>query len=565
MQNQFELVQLKYISISPTNHMFRDSEEMQNGSIQELVDSVKSKGIIQPILLRPLPANGANKYELVAGERRYRAATAAGLPVIPAYIKELTDEEALDLQLTENLQRKDVHPIKEARAFKFLQQKDEKKNTPEELAVRFGKSVTYVLQRLKLNDLIPEIVKDYESGMMTLSHALIICRLTPEDQKEVKKQCVESIYNSGNKKASYYEHAYQLEEFIETSITCVLSKAPFKMDDAELNKKAGPCTTCSKRSGANQLFHDVKDKDRCFDRACYQIKLSVYLQKALRENMINKPDLSYLQASYEDVLPGVEKILKDEKIKVLKQYDDFNTSNYSNGKSLKGMWINGPDAGKTVTVYSKKEKSVAKAGGASAEKQDTEELVLKIKERVERAAELDQEKVYARILQEFDLEKNKAFNKKSADLKPTALDELMITFIIWDQAGRHMLEDEFQKLFKLPDYGYGDSKEAIKFIAALKSLSMADKVLMLRMTMRQKYAGQATAIHTIEGQLIKQMAKDFGGIPVDEFEKEQAEERIKRETRAKERIKALQAAGKPKTEKKPKGKKKAKPKASVEA
>lgn len=565
MQNQFQLVDLKHISISPTNHMFRDSEEMQNGSIQELVDSVKSKGIIQPILLRPLPANGANKYELVAGERRYRAATAVGLQVIPALIKELTDEEALDLQLTENLQRKDVHPIKEARAFKYLQEKDPKKNTPEELAVRFGKSVTYVLQRLKLNDLIPEIVKDYESGMMTLSHALIICRLTPEDQKKVREECLTESYHNGKKTAKYYEHASELEDFIERSITCLLSKASFKLDDAELNKKAGPCTTCSKRSGANQLFNDVKEKDRCFDSACYEIKVSVHLQKVVRENILNKPDLAYFKTYHDKVNPGVEKMLKEEKIKVLKQHDDFSERKNGNAASIRGMWINGADAGKIVTVYSKVEKTTSKGNGKAAEKQDTEELVLKIKERVERAAELDQEKVYARILNEFDLEKNQAF-KKNPNLKPTELDQLMFSFIVWDQAGRHMLEDDFQKLFKLPDYGYGgDSKETTKFIAALQAMSVADKILMLRMTMRQKYAGQATAIHGIEGQLIKQMAKQFGGIPVDQFEKEQSEERIKRETRAKERIKALQAEGKPKAEKKPKAKKKAKPKAKVEA
>src|SRR5258706_15793493 len=102
-------VKLSDISLSDTNKIFRGSQDMQPSALQELTDSIREKGVIQPILLRPDGKPG--KYELVCGERRYRASLAVGkqdknADTIPSYIRNLTDEAALDMQITENLQRR---------------------------------------------------------------------------------------------------------------------------------------------------------------------------------------------------------------------------------------------------------------------------------------------------------------------------------------------------------------------------------------------------------------------------------------------------------------------------
>jgi len=114
-------------------------------------------------------------------------------------------EEALDLQITENLQRKDVHPLKEAAGYQYLLDKDKKMNTAE-LALKFGKSETYILQRLKLNSLIEQAKKDFAAGDMSLAQALGIARLNPDDQAKVVKQCSDK---AGGKKYPKPEQRWQ--------------------------------------------------------------------------------------------------------------------------------------------------------------------------------------------------------------------------------------------------------------------------------------------------------------------------------------------------------------------
>lgn len=270
METQLLHVKLTDIAVSKTNKMFRSEAELSADALSELVASIKADGVISPVLLRP---NGqAGKYELVAGERRYRAAKFVQAAVkdrdsIPAYIRPMSDKEALDLQITENLQRKDVHPLKEAAGYQYLLDKDKKMNTAE-LALKFGKSETYILQRLKLNSLIEQAKKDFAAGDMTLAQALVIARLNPDDQAKVVRACSDKL---GSKK--YYESVAQLEDYINEEITHDLSKAPFDVKDANLVPKAGACSTCTKRSGAqSKLFADVQEKDRCFDPVCFKQK-----------------------------------------------------------------------------------------------------------------------------------------------------------------------------------------------------------------------------------------------------------------------------------------------------
>jgi len=159
-------VSLADIAVSDTNKVFnRDASDFTQDALAELIGSIREQGLVQPVLLRPDPKK-AGKFILVAGERRFHACKLVPLGKVPAYVRDITDEQAFDLQLTENIQRKDIHPMREARAYKFLQ--ESKGWSTAELANRFGKSETYVLQRQKLNTLIPEAEKDFVSNVMTL-------------------------------------------------------------------------------------------------------------------------------------------------------------------------------------------------------------------------------------------------------------------------------------------------------------------------------------------------------------------------------------------------------------
>jgi ParB/RepB/Spo0J family partition protein len=147
-------------------------------AMQELTDSVKAQGVVQAIVVRPNGKPGT--YEIVAGERRWRAAKAAGLAEIPATIRELTDAQALELAVIENNQRENLHPLEEAEGYEaLLKQKHANlsKYTVEDLMAKIGRSKSYVYQRLKLLDLCEEARKAYYAGKLDYSKAVLIARI----------------------------------------------------------------------------------------------------------------------------------------------------------------------------------------------------------------------------------------------------------------------------------------------------------------------------------------------------------------------------------------------------
>jgi ParB family chromosome partitioning protein len=149
-------------------------------NLQELTSSVKEHGVLQPILVRPLPAG---RYQLVAGERRLRAATAAGLKAIPALIEEIDDDTALEITVIENLQREDLSPIDEALIYdKMIRQRG---YSIRKLAQKLGKDKGYLENRLRLADAPPEIRELVSVRKDTLSHAYELLKVT--DPKKRRK------------------------------------------------------------------------------------------------------------------------------------------------------------------------------------------------------------------------------------------------------------------------------------------------------------------------------------------------------------------------------------------
>lgn len=140
---------------------------------KELAESIKTQGIIQPLLVRPA---GENTWEIVAGERRWRAAKDAGLGEVPVYVRDLTDQEIMIAALTENLQREDLNPIEEAQALEKLQ--ETLQLTQEALADRLGKSRTSITNALRLLKLSPEAKTDLRDGVISSGHARCLLGIT---------------------------------------------------------------------------------------------------------------------------------------------------------------------------------------------------------------------------------------------------------------------------------------------------------------------------------------------------------------------------------------------------
>jgi ParB/RepB/Spo0J family partition protein len=163
--------------------------------LDELAESIRKVGVLQPVLVRPLAKNGkAAKYELVAGHRRLRAAEAAGLAEIPVTVRELTDEQVLAAMVIENLHRADLHPLEEAEGYRKLHK--DFKHSVEDLAAKVGKSVAYVYARLKLCELTKEAKKAFLEDRITAGHAILLARLKPEDQERALDEDERALFET---------------------------------------------------------------------------------------------------------------------------------------------------------------------------------------------------------------------------------------------------------------------------------------------------------------------------------------------------------------------------------
>lgn len=154
-------------------------------SIEELAESIKAQGLMQPIVLRALDSN---QYEIIAGERRWRAAQRAGMEKIPAVIRQVDDESALAMSLIENIQREDLNPLEEATALQRLI--DDFQFTHQEVAQAVGKSRSAVTNTLRLNHLAEPAAEMLVRGDLEMGHARALLTLEQDDQAEVARSIV---------------------------------------------------------------------------------------------------------------------------------------------------------------------------------------------------------------------------------------------------------------------------------------------------------------------------------------------------------------------------------------
>ncbi|MCS3903440.1 ParB family chromosome partitioning protein [Methylohalomonas lacus] len=159
--------------------------DMKTERLQELADSIKAQGVVQPIVVRPI-AEG--RYEIIAGERRWRAAQLAGLHEIPAVIRDVSDQAAMCLALIENIQRENLNPIEEARALERLLHEFEM--THDGVADAVGRSRASVSNLMRLLELRPEVREMVESGDLEMGHARALLGLTQARQMEAARKVV---------------------------------------------------------------------------------------------------------------------------------------------------------------------------------------------------------------------------------------------------------------------------------------------------------------------------------------------------------------------------------------
>lgn len=372
MNTELKILPLSSITESKTN----PRRHFDDAGLNELADSIKAKGIVNPILVRPVNSH----YEIVAGARRYRASKMAQLAEMPAFIRPLSDEDALDIQIVENDQRENIHPLDRAIGYDQLKKKNH--YTVETIAAKVSKSAAYVYQCLKLVDLIETAKKAFWEGKLTSTHATIIARLQPKDQERALTFALKMWpeYNGDHGHLNKLNpepdedsriiegiartvcSVSDLTDFIQKRIHLDLRKAAFDKEDEQLVTKAGSCIKCPKRSGFNkELFSDItKSPDICTDPVCFALKQQVHVERLKAQ--FKKEKKKFIEVTADRTKPeGHAGAITERSFKKI------------SGKPCKhariGIYIDGANMGQIITLC--KAKRECKQHWAEYQKQDT--------------------------------------------------------------------------------------------------------------------------------------------------------------------------------------------------
>lgn len=287
---EYRNVPLSLLNESRTN----PRRVFEETALKELAMSIRSQGVLSPLLVRPLTENS---FEIIAGARRYRAAQIAKQSDIPVRIVHLSDAEALEAQLVENLIRAEIHPMEEAQGFRALLDLDAPRYSIEQIAAKVGKTPAFIAARLKLTDLVPSAVEAFYADEIGVGHALLLAKLPADQQEPALKSCFKEVYAGADKPARILLPVRNLQFWIDSNILLILKDAPFNKRDPQLVSAAGSCADCPKRTGHNKLlFGDDlgRQGDRCIDPTCYQAKVDAHVAKAIAA----KPELVQISTAY---------------------------------------------------------------------------------------------------------------------------------------------------------------------------------------------------------------------------------------------------------------------------
>lgn len=289
---QIEKIPVMYIHTSPMNPRKTFDEE----KLEELAQNIEEQGLLQPITVRKISDEETHideetgdvvsvepRYEIVCGERRFRAWNMLAKKSdkyneIPCIVREMTDEQAFEAMITENLQRQDVDPVEEALAFSLLA---ENGKSVDDIAAKFGKSNRFVLDRIKLNGLIPELKVLIKSDDLPLSGAIILSKLGEKDQK--------GYYDSYPNGSSVNE----IKRFIDNKFG-IITSCQF-IDEDGFSSLYPKCADCGNNTANYScLFYEMKGKEqKCTNPECLSKKEIDYIfYKIMQEsgNLVKEGD-----------------------------------------------------------------------------------------------------------------------------------------------------------------------------------------------------------------------------------------------------------------------------------
>jgi ParB family chromosome partitioning protein len=259
---------------------FNPRKSVNESELTELAESIKQVGILQPVLVRPK----GKKFEIVCGERRFRASVLADTKTIPAIVRIMSDDETLEAALTENLCRVGVSPIEEAAAYKRLA--DTGRYDTASLAVRFGKSETYIRNRMRLNELTDGLLELVSGDGISMTVALELCKYSADVQSDIYEK-----HLSGNPTGYYGDWrnltAREFVKRLENDYCSELSHYHFDKSK---------CAKCPFNTNCYSLFPD--GEGRCNNLFCLRERNRRYLVEACKSAIEKCPGTEIGQTPY---------------------------------------------------------------------------------------------------------------------------------------------------------------------------------------------------------------------------------------------------------------------------
>jgi ParB/RepB/Spo0J family partition protein len=289
----FRVIPVTAIRESQTN----PRRTFDEAKLDELAESIKRYGVQIPLKVRPLRQDEkvpdqTHRYELIAGARRLRAAHRAQLPAVPCEVLTAVVDihEQIELQLVENADRVDVHPMEEALAYEALLLGA--KRTVAELAEKTGRNLAHLHKRLALCKLLPEMREHFLAGAIDEARATIIARVPAGLQQETFNHCFEQNYDYSGGRTTYKPDLSRpvplkrVQEWVNREAFVQLNRAPFSLKDPAIAEGCPACTDCDRRAGTTpSLFGDLATGDTCTDTTCFHMKRQAIYDKRRGDGM----------------------------------------------------------------------------------------------------------------------------------------------------------------------------------------------------------------------------------------------------------------------------------------
>jgi ParB/RepB/Spo0J family partition protein len=271
---------------------------------RELVRMVEAQGVLQNIVLRPHPS-GPELCQIVCGERRWRAAIRTGLKTIPAAVRVLSDREAFELAVVENVGREDMSPVDEARAYRHMMTTFG--YSPDDVAAKVGKAAKYIHQRVVLCNLAPKALDWLRDDLMTLGGAVELARVATEVQTRFLEDLEANAVGFQGSDAGGAMNALEVRGRLRNEYLrgLLIAKAPFSTSDPDLVPAAGSCSACPKNTASQRLlFGETKDDAAaCLDADCWRRKVDAGCAAAVKAGaqLLEGPEAAKVLTGYGDL------------------------------------------------------------------------------------------------------------------------------------------------------------------------------------------------------------------------------------------------------------------------